>query len=333
MNQSITPGQHKQIRRFLEDGVNLEELDQDSAQRLVERGDKLQQRMKEIVIEISGNRYKHEERRTGYVFLREDYTCRYPKAYTGPKPIIEQIDILAKALPVSLSLAETWYFLQNELPKLKLPKGAEGWFAIPRLSKLAQFPLAFDAVNVQYTQATKRALDLLAAARPFKDSYGMLNENKEESSAYIYPNAVIQSQHSHRMISSIARKQKGDILIIPAQFGLLHKGRSMRRAREVFMPSEFGLGLYATICMLITHPERLVDDGNEQLKIGCVGDECVPRYTKNSQNSFEVPFLSCGDHSKSQTVYLSSYPDNLDDYKDLLNTDVSKWSAPTAFVL
>jgi len=48
-----------------------------------------------------------------------------------------------------------------------------------------------------------------------------------------------------------------DILVVPAQFGLRHRGRSVRRVREVMNANEFGLGVFAIGIMLLTHPERL----------------------------------------------------------------------------
>jgi hypothetical protein len=58
---------------------------------------------------------------------------------------------------------------------------------------------------------------------------------------------------------------------VPAQFGLRHRGRSVRRAREVFNASEFGLDTFAVGIMLLTHPERL--QHYDDLWIDCAGDE------------------------------------------------------------
>lgn len=65
--------------------------------------------------------------------------------------------------------------------------------------------------------------------------------------------------------------QSCDILIVPAQFGLRHAGRSMRRARELYAKNEFGLGLFATAAMLLTHPRRLTS--YYSLFLQCPGDE------------------------------------------------------------
>jgi hypothetical protein len=62
-----------------------------------------------------------------------------------------------------------------------------------------------------------------------------------------------------------------DILVVAAQFGLRHRGRSVRRAREVMNASEFCLGAFAIGIMLLTHPERLKH--YDDLWIDCAGDE------------------------------------------------------------
>jgi hypothetical protein len=75
-------------------------------------------------------------------------------------------------------------------------------------------------------------------------------------------------------LNLIAETQKGDILIIAAQLGMRHRGRSVRRAREVFISNEFGLGSLAVGSIILTHPERLVRW--EELDMDCAGDEFDP---------------------------------------------------------
>jgi hypothetical protein len=83
-----------------------------------------------------------------------------------------------------------------------------------------------------------------------------------------------QSEINEKMFAKFCEQQKGDIIIIPAQFGLTHRGRSVRRAREMFADNEFGLGAFAIGCMLLTHPKR--EQVWEQLHIDCAGDEYAP---------------------------------------------------------
>jgi hypothetical protein len=59
--------------------------------------------------------------------------------------------------------------------------------------------------------------------------------------------------------------------VVPAQFGIRHRGRSVRRAREVMSANECGLGAFAIGIMILTHPERL--SHYNDLWIDCAGDE------------------------------------------------------------
>jgi len=70
-------------------------------------------------------------------------------------------------------------------------------------------------------------------------------------------------------------------LIIPAQFGMRHRGRSIRRTRKVLELNEFGLDVFSVGCMLLTHPERLSGQPNE-LYVDCAGDE----YSREGDGSF-----------------------------------------------
>jgi hypothetical protein len=77
------------------------------------------------------------------------------------------------------------------------------------------------------------------------------------------------------MFQTLGDEQKDhDILVVAAQFGLRHRGRSVRRAREVMQPNEFGLGAFAVGIMLLTHPERLMH--YDDLYVDCAGDEYAP---------------------------------------------------------
>jgi hypothetical protein len=88
------------------------------------------------------------------------------------------------------------------------------------------------------------------------------------------PSYLRQHSHSAAMFEQIGQQQKGDILIVPAQFGMRHRGRSVRRAREVMCANEFGLGAFAVGCMALTHPERY--SRWDELDTDCGGDEYTP---------------------------------------------------------
>jgi len=173
-------------------------------------------------------------------------TYGYPKGYQV-RPIAEQVARLKELFP-ELNGANL------EIAKGELPEGAEDWFAIPRWDKLGK----------SYAEAfEQRIIPALTAIFP-----KFYNYRKGELSAKY----LRQHQRTIEMYERLAAEQEGyDILIVPAQFGMRHRGRSVRRVREMFIANEFGLGVFAIGCMLLIHPERLVCW--EQLHIDCGGDE------------------------------------------------------------
>ena len=265
---TVTDGQKKQIRRFAEDALDraIAEglLDKDSIQNLIENGDEFQA---DIVASIKkhslGNQHPDEE-------VPSNYT--YPKEYKGPKPIADQIKALAEIF--GLDPSQALEFAKN-LPKL--PDGAEGWFAVPSVDAIVakHFPEVTPLNGAQkYCQAVQLVHAKIAASRSFY--------NYREGQ--ITPAQLRVHARTAHALDLIAETQKGDpsrqgeaeadILIVAAQLGLRHRGKSVRRAREVFVQNEFGLGSLAVGSIILTHPERLVRW--EELDMDCPGDEFSP---------------------------------------------------------
>ncbi len=231
---------------------NKSKLDEARAQRLNERGGELQDGIAKLIAELSvSDQYANEE-------VRSNYT--YPKEYKGPKPIADQIKAIAKIFDLDPSQAIE--FAKN-LPAL--PEGAEGWFAIPSVDALAKkhFPEVTDPVQ-KYCQAVQLVHAKIAASRSFY--------NYREGQ--ITPAQLRVHARTAHALDLIAETQKGDILIVAAQLGMRHRGKSVRRAREVFVANEFGLGSLAVGSIVLTHPERLVRW--EELDMDCAGDEFSP---------------------------------------------------------
>ena len=85
---------------------------------------------------------------------------------------------------------------------------------------------------------------------------------------------------TRKALEMISKEQhNNDILVIPCQFGIKYSGCSIRHADELFNVSEFGLGIFEVLCMILTHKERLVYPND--LSIGCSGD-----YILDSNNKF-----------------------------------------------
>ncbi len=190
-------------------------------------------------------RYANEEVEPAY--------DRYPSGYTTPKPIPEQVEILRKIFPQLASAS-----VDESFARVELPAGAEGYFAIPRWQIFAP----------TYCEALQIVLDAVKKDRGDKFS-ARLKEGR-----HIAPQYLRQHFENVEAFQKLEELQPGcDILVVPCQFGLEHIGRSIRRAREVMLKTEFGLGAFAVGVMLLTHPERIgpLDD----FPLSCSGDEFI----------------------------------------------------------
>jgi len=243
--QSITSGQQKQYKRFVEDAgdkaLSEVQLDKDGLQKLIENGDEFQSRIITAIRELSvSNQFADEEVSSSYV---------YPNGYKV-KGIAEQVATLRQLFP---ELKDATF--DESIAARPLPPNAEGWFAIPRWEKLSS----------SYGGAVDKVLAAIKSKRTF------YNYREGQTG----PEYLRQHAKTVKAFQKLGDEQKGhDILIVPCQFGLRHRGRSVRRAREVMNAVEFGLGAFAVGCMILTHPEREVKW--EQLHVDCAGDEFSP---------------------------------------------------------
>jgi hypothetical protein len=250
---AATAGQIRQITRIGSDAIErvLEELglDEEGAQRVHANGDEFAAAIRTAAraslldLSISG-RFRNEEVESIYV---------YPSEYEV-RSITEQTRILHRLFP-GIGFAD------ETLAEGKLPKNAEGWFAIPN----------WEAIAPTYRLAVERVLAKLAETRALHNHrVGALGPEHLRQS-----DRTVQMSRTIRMMKRLGDMQKDhDLLVVAAQFGLRHRGRSVRRAREVFTSSEFGLGAFAVGIMTLTHPERFVRW--EQLHTDCPGDEYSP---------------------------------------------------------
>lgn len=195
------------------------------------------------------DKFKNEEVESNFGYL------------SGYKPngLVAQTNRLRELFP-GLGFANQDLLTQIEKGEVELPPNTEGWFAIPNWMKN---PELFGST---YSGALQKVLDKIKETRNgrfhnFRE--GQINENR-----------LRQSARSKQFWKDLSDAQgNSDILIVPAQFGLRHRGRSVRRAREVIATTvgEFGLGAFAVGIMVLTHPERL--QHLNDLWIDCAGDE------------------------------------------------------------
>lgn len=243
---TATTGQIKQINRFGSDAIEkvLAELglDNPGAQRVIEHGDEFAEAIRNAAIaslkDLSvSDKFKDEEVESNYGYL---------SGYK-PKGITEQTNRLRELFP-GIGYAD------EKLAEGTLPPNTEGWFAIPRWEKIAP----------TYNEAVQKVLDMIKQTRN-----GKFYNYRE---GQLGPERLRQTARGQKLWEVLGNEQKdNDILVVPAQFGLRHRGRSVRRAREVMQVNEFGLGAFAIGIMILTHPERLMN--YDDLYIDCAGDE------------------------------------------------------------
>lgn len=222
-----------------EAAYNKAELDRDQAQRLNERGGEFKARLIELIGEFS-----HVD---GEVISNYGYPLGYV-----PEIITSQILMLSRLFNLNDTARALAYRALAYVKNLsEFTEGAEGYFAIPK----------WQAVAETYGKAVEKILALIGESRNFKNlREGQLGEKY-----------LRQSDKTEQMFAKFCEQQEGDILIVPAQFGFFHRGRSVSRSHEIFTNNEFGLGAFAAGCMLLTHPQR--EQTWEQLHIYCAGDE------------------------------------------------------------
>lgn len=271
MTEKITSNQRKQIVRFVEDGIDAMNLKKAGAQRLIENGGEFQTELKKLIKRFSiTNQYADEEVKSNYGYL------------SGYKPNRDQtIELIIADFETQIKVLDGYFNCGTKFNPdwlVKAHKVVPGWVE----KFFAQFP--WQHIAPTYGEAVQKVLDLIKQTRN-----GAFRNHCE---GQLGPNQLRQSAKQVVMFQKLGDEQKGEnILVVPAQFGIRHCGRSVRRTREVMNANEVGLGSFAIIIMLLTHPERLKHD--EDLLIDCAGDEFAR--DAGSDFSWSPSFWFCDD--------------------------------------
>lgn len=255
ISEPMTDDERKQLTHLAEDAMAKALIvlnpSHAGAQRVQTHGDEIVNAIIDKVRELSTrDEFKDEEVAS---------SCGYVSGYRKPKSISEQTDLLRGLFP-GIGLAN------ESLAREMLPAGAEGWFAIPR----------WEAIAPAYGEAVERVLAALSercGGNCINYREGILGDRYFR-----------QTMTTRAAIQKLGDEQKGhDLLVVAAQFGIQHRGQSVRRAREMMRFNEFGLGAFAVGIMLLTHPERL--QHYDDLWIDCAGDEYSPDGDGKFENS------------------------------------------------
>lgn len=268
MSASITSNarteeQEKQCSRMIEDlarsaaALALRKVNPDRAglQLLLGRGEEIGSAMNDfLIVQVQthavSNQFANEEVPSKYGYL---------SGYSKPAGLTEQCNQL-RAMFSGLGYANQDLLQWIEKGEVELPEGAEGWFAIPNWMKN---PKIFGSTYSQAVQTVLNAIKKARDGRFYNYREGQIDEAH-----------LRQSARSVKFWKELAETQGNpDILIVPAQFGIRHRGRSVRRARVVIegTAGEFALGAFAIGIMLLTTPVRL--QHYDDLWIDCAGDE------------------------------------------------------------
>jgi len=171
----------------------------------------------------------------------------YPRCY-HPKDLWKQIEIINEF--VSIEVNEDFIEMIMEA---SIPNGAEALFVIPKMKE-------------SYARETMQVLSFLEDQRRF---YSHIEVKQKK---------IRREEKTTRGINilSMAQKDAGDIIIIPAQFGINHLSKAVNLVRKEMAPNEFGLGVYEIGWMLLTHRER--ENSINGVHVDCPGDTYASIY-------------------------------------------------------
>ncbi|MGH9606349.1 MAG: hypothetical protein ACRD3N_11705 [Terracidiphilus sp.] len=289
LSGNTTERQNRLFQEFLAETIQqaylsaIEQLDRQHADCVLEASKELKAEIAAAVLEMIQRHTASDQYRDEEVSSNREYPENY-----RVRPVEAQVTELRRVFP-------TLGKCQEKLGRLDLPEGAEAWFAIPRWQALAP----------TYNEAVEMALGVFGSRRRFANRVA----------GRLGPEYLRQHERPVMAEKVLADQQQGsDILVMAAQAGMLHRGRSTRRARVAMAGNEFGLGVFAIACMLLTHPERL--STSETLMIDCGGDE----YSLHGDRTFDrVPLF---DFDMSGIEFSVFYDDRCR----------ALWGSPTGFL-
>lgn len=277
----ITKGQGRELDRVLEDAG----LDGDLALAILSK-----HAIAKVMVQ-AGREFIAKEVRKAETFENEQVasTYTYPSGWKM-KSVSEQAAILAAKFPgLDIShvdeIVARFYTAPSAIEqteggyrtapkpngtKIVLPKNMDGLAVILKPSAAAR--LAAARKNKQelpdwpvYNLAMNELLNVVAASdKKFVD----YTERKVGSKR------LKLTQKTEEVYAKLEALMPGDVMIVAVQTGLLHRGKSVQRARVTFGEKEFGLCAFAVGCILLTHPERLKHV--DHLWIDCAGSEFFP---------------------------------------------------------
>ena len=265
-----TEGQKKHLVRLIQDALPdtkwIEELverfcsEADNAELLIEEGDELN-----VVRKYLFNEVKRLSDSSLYSDQVVTSKYGYLSGYRKACPMDEQIALLRQydwGRDVDWSLNE----VQQKLLAGRVPQGSEGYFAV-----------VFDQTMVTHYEEDPNIDQSVPVTRVLEALYKQRNERVVN-----YRNNELDRTYYRRSKKSAEKMRKlwesqgspSGILLIPAQLGIEHAGKSVLRVRRVIRGSEFLLDAYEVLQMVLTHENRL--QHYDDLWIDLPGSEYSP---------------------------------------------------------
>ena len=190
-------------------------------------------------------------------------TWDYPPEFTGIKPFSEQAAGMIRWLP-NLDPAEVLK-ASGTLQTID-PSTGFGWGLFPKLEKLGKTPE--DGMHA-----------VIAALKKAHNGAFCDYREKWDNKHYRIEERTLEA------LAMLGRKQKGDFVWFPFQFGLKNRGKAVQKVRYNYASREFGLDAILTGVQLLAHLTRLVRW--EQLHIDCPAGQ----YDPEADGSF--PYAPC----------------------------------------
>lgn len=211
----------------------------------------------------------------GYVSGYKENTPENPNALSLAENLDDlerELEIIRKHLPrLAKDDLNRQYLDRIRNGELSLPDGAGRWVLIPNWHKTEK----------RYGKACLRMLDILdnitSISRVNKHWEGGLFNVREYckrglfgTNEYCEAKRLKQKKEKSYIMQYIHREQRSNIAIVPVQFGIRHRGRSLWRVDNIKSSTEFHLGMYEVVFLLMAHPERLQRE--DDLSVCCAGD-------------------------------------------------------------
>lgn len=250
--------------------------------------------------------------------VTSDYT--YPKYYRGLKSLGEQVEILSRKFDLSVGYAIDWLIvLHLTLRGESTPFSYENWVALPSVEAVAKRHFPHVDPDRRYCYAVDMVCEMIGRTRNFHNYLAGKTD----------PSQLRQSARTVQALNIIAKAQghvdcdtgywcPNEILFIPVQYGMRHRGRSSRcageylvgaeRSEDMIPRNEFGLGIFHGGCMALCHQERFVQE--KQLHTYYTGDELSPIsdgalkgiFSASPALAFEKGRLVCGYQDASNVL-------------------------------